>query len=82
MPSTAKSPSKRADDVAELSKALKLLSSKQSDDDRANAQRRHVLRRVLNLLTIAVDVSKLFPDVVLNAHTVDVACKKLIYAYI
>ena len=75
---TSSGTSKR-DEVGELSKALRALSSKQSDDDRANAQRRSLFRRVLNLVTVNVDASSLFPDVVVNAHTVDVACKKMLY---
>lgn len=78
---TSSGTSKR-DEVGELSKALRALSSKQSDDDRANAQRRSLFRRVLNLVTVNVDASSLFPDVVVNAHTVDVACKKMLYHYI
>ena len=60
---TSSGTSKR-DEVGELSKALRALSSKQSDDDRANAQRRSLFRRVLNLVTVNVDASSLFPDVV------------------
>jgi len=75
----------RRDEVVELSKSLRAIAGKPADGpkaDAANAQRRVLFRKVLQLLTVNVDASSLFPDVVMNAHTSDVACKKMLYHYI
>ena len=75
----------RRDEVVELSKSLRAIAGKPADGPKAqaaNAQRRVLFRKVLQLLTVNVDASSLFPDVVMNAHTTDVACKKMLYHYI
>ena len=66
----------RRDEVVELSKTLRAIAGKPADGpkaDAANAQRRVLFRKVLQLLTVNVDASSLFPEVVLNAHASEVA---------
>ena len=88
MPSTAAaSDARRAtqngrDEVTELSRALRSLSARPSNDSRANADRRALFRRVNALVTSGVDCASLFSDVVVNAHASDPGCKKMIYGFI
>jgi len=75
----------RKDDVAELSKALRAQANKPGDGAKAteaNAQRKAVFRKLEALRAANVDASALFSDVVMNAHTGDVTCKKMLYSYI
>jgi len=79
--------SRKRDEIGELSRALRAVAGKPGDGAgasgaAANATRRSLFRKVLALLTVNVDASALFPDVVMNSHTSDVACKKMLYHYI
>ena len=74
--------SSRRDDVTEIRRALRNLSAKSSEDARANGERRVALRRLLQCVTAGVDASSAFPEVTLNAHARDVACKKMTYQYV
>ena len=45
-------------------------------------KRRDVIKKVIAYMTLGVDVSKLFTDMVLISHTTDIVQKKMIYLYL
>src|SRR5574343_274790 len=64
-------------EVIELRTSLKGIMS-----ERDNAKRREVIKKVIAHMTLGVDVSILFTDMVLISHTDDIVQKKMIYLYL
>ncbi len=77
MSSKAAPPAERRGDVAEL-KAL-LRARLQERDPR---KRREVIKKVIAYMTLGVDVSRLFSEMVLASQTDDVVVKKMVYLYL
>ena len=72
----------RRGELAELESALKALAGRGSASVETRVQRRELFRRVLAFQTLAVDLSPLFPTMLLNAATADVPTKKMLYHYV
>ena len=64
-------------EVSELKTMLKNIMS-----ERDQNKRRDVIKKVIAYMTLGVDVSKLFTDMVLISHTTDIVQKKMIYLYL
>lgn len=64
-------------EINELKVSLKNIMS-----ERDNTKRRDVIKKVIAYMTLGVDVSKLFTDMVLISHTDDIVQKKMIYLYL
>ena len=64
-------------EVIELKTSLKGIMS-----ERDNNKRREVIKKVIAHMTLGVDVSILFTDMVLISHTDDIVQKKMIYLYL
>eukprot|EP00003_Mantamonas_plastica_P008438 TRINITY_DN1738_c0_g1_i1.p1 TRINITY_DN1738_c0_g1~~TRINITY_DN1738_c0_g1_i1.p1 ORF type:complete len:160 (-),score=11.96 TRINITY_DN1738_c0_g1_i1:275-754(-) len=64
----------------ELNEIRSLLRSKTVSNDPGRKQ--EVVKRVIAYMTQGIDVSGLFPDMVLASYTKDIVCKKLIYLYL
>lgn len=50
--------------------------------DKDKRRKREVLRRVIGCMTMGIDVSKLFSDMILAVNTKDLVQKKMVYLYI
>jgi vesicle coat complex subunit len=59
-----------------------LFELRQSLNANEPKERRNAVKRVIASMTIGKDVSSLFPDVIKNAMTTNLAMKKLVYLYI
>ena len=64
-------------EVTELKTMLKNIMNEQNQ-----TKRRDVIKKVIAYMTLGVDVSKLFTDMVLISHTTDIVQKKMIYLYL
>ena len=64
-------------EVSELKTMLKGIMN-----ERDQTKRRDVIKKVIAYMTLGVDVSKLFTDMVLISHTTDIVQKKMIYLYL
>ncbi|KYQ90268.1 adaptor-related protein complex 4 [Tieghemostelium lacteum] len=54
----------------------------QSSNERDAEKTKAILQRITYYMTIGMDVSSLFPYVIMNANTIDIVVKKLVYLYI
>jgi AP-4 complex subunit beta-1 len=45
-------------------------------------RRRDVVKKVIAYMTLGIDVSRLFPDMVLACNTKDLVVKKMVYLYL
>lgn len=64
-------------EVNELRQLLKNIM-----DEQDNKKRREVIKKVIAYMTLGVDVSKLFTDMVRISSTTDIVQKKMIYLYL
>lgn len=73
---------RRNTDLTEISASLRSFAAKGNPTKEQQFQRRHLFQRIIHHLTIGIDMSPLFSDVIMNAHTTDMATKKMLYHYI
>lgn len=73
---------RRNSELTEMSSSLRTFASKGNPSKEQQFQRRQLFQRVIQYLTIGIDMSPLFSDVIMNAHTTDMATKKMLYHYI
>lgn len=59
---------------------MQLLRSVNADKD--SKRKRDVLKKVVAYMTLGIDVSRLFPDMVLACNTKDLVIKKMVYLYL
>jgi vesicle coat complex subunit len=71
---------KRTGEVAELQKTLIRLSGQSGP--LANPEKRETFRKVINAMTIGIDMSSLFTQMVLASSNDDLVLKKMLYQYI
>ncbi|KYO01435.1 putative AP-4 complex subunit beta [Plasmodium gaboni] len=64
-------------EINKLKDVLKKLPQEKNDD-----KKREVLKKVIAYMTLGVDVSKLFPDIIMISSTNDIIQKKMIYLYL
>ena len=76
------SESRRGNELAEMSSALRAHASKANPTKDQQQSRRGLFQRIIQYLTIGIDMSPLFSDVIMNAHTKDMATKKMLYHYL
>ena len=69
--------SNKKGEVNELRQMLKNIMSERDDN-----KRREVIKKVIAYMTLGVDVSSLFTDMVLISSTTDIVQKKMIYLYL
>jgi AP-4 complex subunit beta-1 len=50
--------------------------------EKDSKRRRDVLKKVIAYMTLGIDVSRLFPDMVLACNTKDMVVKKMVYLYL
>ncbi len=50
--------------------------------DKENTKKRDAIKKVIAYMTLGVDVSRLFSDMVMASHTTDLVQKKMIYLYL
>lgn len=50
--------------------------------DKDTKRKRDVLKKVIAYMTLGIDVSRLFPDMVLATNTKDLVIKKMVYLYL
>lgn len=50
--------------------------------DKDARRKREVLKKVIAYMTLGIDVSRLFPDMVLATNTKDLVVKKMVYLYL
>ena len=74
--------SRRGNELAEMSSALRAHASKANPTKDQQHARRALFQRIIQYLTIGIDMSPLFSDVIMNAHTKDMATKKMLYHYL
>ncbi|GIX62947.1 adapter-related protein, putative [Babesia caballi] len=80
----------RKGDVGELRLLLRKMAadykSSSALDERAhaenNARRREILKRLIRCMTLGMDVSRLYTEVVMVSHTMDPVQKKMIYMFL
>lgn len=73
---------RRNTELTEMSASLRSFAAKGNPSKEQQFQRRHLFQRIIHHLTIGIDMSPLFSDVIMNAHTTDMATKKMLYHYI
>ena len=73
---------RRGNEISDMSVALRAHAAKGNPTKEQQAQRRRLFQRIIQYLTIGIDMSPLFSDVIMNAHTTDMATKKMLYHYI
>lgn len=73
---------RRNSELTDMSASLRTFASKGNPTKEQQFQRRQLFQRIIQYLTIGIDMSPLFSDVIMNAHTTDVATKKMLYHYI
>ena len=78
----AMSESRRGNELAEMSAALRAHAAKANPTKDQQHARRALFQRIIQYLTIGIDMSPLFSDVIMNAHTKDMATKKMLYHYL
>ena len=66
-------------EMTDISAALRTFASKGRPTKEEQAQRRQLFQKVIQYLTIGIDMSPVFSDVIMNAHTTDVATKKMLH---
>jgi len=71
---------KRSGEIAELQKALIRLSGQRGPQ--ATTEKRDHFRKVINNMTIGIDMSSLFTQMVLACSNEDLVLKKMLYQYI
>ena len=76
------SESRRGNELAEMSAALRAHAAKANPTKDQQHARRALFQRIIQYLTIGIDMSPLFSDVIMNAHTKDMATKKMLYHYL
>ena len=81
-PQVAMSESRRGNELAEMSAALRVHAAKANPTKDQQHARRALFQRIIQYLTIGIDMSPLFSDVIMNAHTKDMATKKMLYHYL
>ncbi len=59
---------------------MQLLRAVNAEKD--GKRRRDVLKKVIAYMTLGIDVSRLFPDMVLACNTKDLVVKKMVYLYL
>jgi AP-4 complex subunit beta-1 len=59
---------------------LQLLRSVNTTND--NKKKREAIRKVIAYMTLGIDVSKLFADMILACNTKDLVIKKMVYLYL
>ncbi|CRH03160.1 AP-4 complex subunit beta, putative [Plasmodium relictum] len=64
-------------EINKLKEVLKKLPQERNDD-----KKREVLKKVIAYMTLGIDVSKLFPDIIMMSSTNDIIQKKMIYLYL
>ncbi|GAW79186.1 AP-4 complex subunit beta [Plasmodium gonderi] len=64
-------------EINKLKEVLKKLPQEKNDE-----KKREVLKKVIAYMTLGVDVSKLFPDIIMMSSTNDIIQKKMIYLYL
>jgi vesicle coat complex subunit len=65
-----------------MSAALRAHAAKANPTKDQQHARRALFQRIIQYLTIGIDMSPLFSDVIMNAHTKDMATKKMLYHYL
>ncbi len=65
-----------------MSAALRAHAAKANPTKDQQHARRALFQRIIQYLTIGLDMSPLFSDVIMNAHTKDMATKKMLYHYL
>lgn len=50
--------------------------------EKESKRRRDVVKKVIAYMTLGIDVSRLFPDMVLACNTKDLVIKKMVYLYL
>jgi|AntAceMinimDraft_1070359.scaffolds.fasta_scaffold05923_4 hypothetical protein len=73
---------RRNTELTEMSASLRTLGSRGNPSKEQQASRRLLFQRIIQYLTIGIDMSPLFSDVIMNAHTTDMATKKMLYHYL
>lgn len=73
---------RRGNELSDMSAALRAHASRGNPTKEQQIQRRQLFQRIIQYLTIGIDMSPLFSDVIMNAHTTDMATKKMLYHYI
>ncbi|ANQ05914.1 Adapter-related protein complex 4 beta 1 subunit [Plasmodium coatneyi] len=64
-------------EINKLKEVLKKLPQEKNEE-----KKREVLKKVIAYMTLGVDVSKLFPDIIMISNTNDIIQKKMIYLYL
>ncbi|SBT75380.1 AP-4 complex subunit beta, putative [Plasmodium ovale] len=64
-------------EINKLREVLRKLPQEKNDE-----KKREVLKKVIAYMTLGVDVSKLFPDIIMMSSTNDIIQKKMIYLYL
>jgi hypothetical protein len=62
---------RRNTELTEMSASLRTFASKGNPSKEQQFQRRQLFQRVIHHVTIGIDMSPLFSDVIMNAHTTD-----------
>ena len=68
------------DKKGEINELRTLLRSVSSDRD--GSKKRDAVKKVIAYMTLGIDVSRLFTDVLLASHSTDVVLKKMVYLYL
>ncbi|SBT87202.1 AP-4 complex subunit beta, putative [Plasmodium malariae] len=64
-------------EINKLKDILRKLPQEKNDE-----KKREILKKVIAYMTLGVDVSKLFPDIIMMSSTNDIIQKKMIYLYL
>ncbi|SCL96949.1 AP-4 complex subunit beta, putative [Plasmodium chabaudi chabaudi] len=64
-------------EINNLKEALRKLPQEKDDE-----KKREVLKKVIAYMTLGIDVSKLFPEIIMMSSTNDIIQKKMIYLYL
>jgi vesicle coat complex subunit len=73
---------RRGNELVDMSKSLRAFAAKGNPSKDSQLQRRQLFQRIIQYLTIGIDMSSLFTDVIMNAHATDPATKKMLYHYL
>ncbi|KAF4650713.1 AP-4 complex subunit beta-1 [Perkinsus olseni] len=68
------------DKRGEINELRQLLQSVQNDKDQE--KKREAIKKVIAFMTLGIDVSRLFPEMVMASYTNDLVQKKMIYLYL
>ena len=72
---------RRSNELSDMSATLRAHASRGNPTKEQQIQRRRLFQRIIQYLTVGIDMSPLFSDI-MNAHTTDMATKKMLYHYI